>query len=1039
MFRTLLWPMILCLFLSQGIQAQLMLNNPQHINAKSGLPTDNVVSVAKDDLGFIWLATTNGLCRWDGSAVKIFKHNPSDSTGISGNFISRNAFCFDTATHMLLIGTENGLSIFDTHRLTSRNFTLKSDSSATFLKSIHGLYIDRQGDIWMGTDEGVVKFNYLGNSFRVFPFKGSFSQGHPSGAKKVNHVFDIRQDVKNDSVLWLATLSGLVKFNKYRHVFARFIYKTRNSQQVLNTFNKITAHSNRKLYIGTWNADMLIFNTVNETFEKSVGPLTSNKENFYPYPVIPFQQKSSTELWVSTLGGIGSYNTSTASLTKLRSFKNQKGSGFAPNISLIDKDKRMWLSSEYGVFMLYLDKQFFRNYFIKPVDDNHWFLTTSLFEDTNDSKLYIGYARGLGVHYFDLKTNTFHTIHLPESSSNINIVRDILRDATGNLLFLCPGEIFKLSDDKKQLIPLLQNVKPLIELNSMVMDENGKIWVGGVPGGIYSFDAENGRLEPIFFLKKYFEDRGEIAATYQLVIDKQNRIWFRWGETYGYVQPDSEQLHVFEGKEKRTLTCFYTDETDTIWAGTREHGIGYILPDQSAKGVQLLRGSPAINIAGLQKDDHGNFVLLTAAGVEIFPQGKPTATIYNETEGLIKYDSWSNRDPTLPGLLYKLADGRMVIGYRRGLGFFYPDSLHKPAEKFVPYISSLQINGKDIHTKEGLFNLRNLELEHNRNFLTIEYSALSIEDGKDIRTSHQLTGVDESWVNAGQRIVNYSDLKPGNYRFLLKAESISNPANTEQMQLNITLFPPWWKTWWANTLFALVFIAAIFRIYYYNLSRTLERKEASRLKELNTLKSRLYANITHEFRTPLTVIKGMTDDLIENMSEKEQNRFANKLEMIERNSNKLLHLVKQMLDMTKIESGKMKLDLIQSDVISYLQYVLESFQSMADVKNIKLVFYRETDKVVMDYDEDKIFIITSNLLSNAIKFTPQGGKVIFHVKKETTSEKNYLKIKVQDSGIGIDAQHLPHIFDRFYQVDNSATRKGEEPVLDWPLPKNLLS
>ena len=204
------------------------------------------------------------------------------------------------------------------------------------------------------------------------------------------------------------------------------------------------------------------------------------------------------------------------------------------------------------------------------------------------------------------------------------------------------------------------------------------------------------------------------------------------------------------------------------------------------------------------------------------------------------------------------------------------------------------------------------------------------------------------------------------------------------------------------------------------------------------MKSKLYANITHEFRTPLTVIKGMTSEMIDEMGEGEQKQFADKLNMIGRNSDKLLHLVKQMLDMSKIENKKMKLDLIQDNIISYLQYVLESFQSMADAKNIKLVFYHETEQVFMDYDQDKIFKIASNLLTNAIKFTPEAGKIIFHVKKEKIGALENLIIKVRDSGIGIEQNDLPHVFDRFYQVDNSRTRKGEGTGIGLALTKELV-
>jgi len=181
----------------------------------------------------------------------------------------------------------------------------------------------------------------------------------------------------------------------------------------------------------------------------------------------------------------------------------------------------------------------------------------------------------------------------------------------------------------------------------------------------------------------------------------------------------------------------------------------------------------------------------------------------------------------------------------------------------------------------------------------------------------------------------------------------------------------------------------------------------------------------------------MTGEIADMMSKEDLVCCADKITMIDRNSDKLLHLVKQMLDMSKLEEGKMKINMIQDDIVSFLQYVLESFQSMADAKKIKLVFYHETDKVVMDYDQDKIFMIASNLLSNAIKFTPKGGKVIFHVKKETVAHSVRLVMKVQDSGIGISSKDLPHIFDRFFQIDNSLTRKGEGTGIGLALTKEM--
>ena len=223
---------------------------------------------------------------------------------------------------------------------------------------------------------------------------------------------------------------------------------------------------------------------------------------------------------------------------------------------------------------------------------------------------------------------------------------------------------------------------------------------------------------------------------------------------------------------------------------------------------------------------------------------------------------------------------------------------------------------------------------------------------------------------------------------------------------------------------------ARFQLEKSKLVQEQEHKEAERLKELDSLKSRLYTNITHEFRTPLTVIMGMNGQIEGNEKEKE---------LINRNSNNLLQLINQMLDLAKAEEGKLQLDLIQKDIIAYLQYLVESFLSAAESKNIKLTFYTETPRLFMNYDENKIRHIVQNLLSNAIKFTPDNGKIIFHTKLIKQEEAPFLQIKVKDTGIGIASKDLPYVFDRFYQSDNTSTRKEGGTGIGLALTKELIN
>ena len=258
------------------------------------------------------------------------------------------------------------------------------------------------------------------------------------------------------------------------------------------------------------------------------------------------------------------------------------------------------------------------------------------------------------------------------------------------------------------------------------------------------------------------------------------------------------------------------------------------------------------------------------------------------------------------------------------------------------------------------------------------------------------------------------------------------------MEMNILIKSPWWSTNLAYLLYTTILILLGYSIYRFQLSRKIADSESKRLKEVNQLKNTLFTNITHEFRTPLTVIKGMTDSIKSSLKNNEHENLESSLEMIERNSDSLLLLVNEMLDLSKIESGNMELQLIQSDVIPFLKYLSESFSSYAEENQVSLTIYSETDSLIMDFDGNKLTSIVSNLLSNAIKFTPRFGKIIVHINKVNYNEESSLFIKVKDNGIGIPNEELPNIFNRFYQTDTSTIRKHQGTGIGLALTKELV-
>lgn len=241
-----------------------------------------------------------------------------------------------------------------------------------------------------------------------------------------------------------------------------------------------------------------------------------------------------------------------------------------------------------------------------------------------------------------------------------------------------------------------------------------------------------------------------------------------------------------------------------------------------------------------------------------------------------------------------------------------------------------------------------------------------------------------------------------------------------------------------NLFLAIGILVLLTAIAYFIISKKYANKERKRLKEINQLKNALFTNITHEFRTPLTVIKGMTETLKTNFNNKQTENVENSLELIERNSNNLLHLVNEMLDLAKLESGNMTLDLVQSNVIPFLKYLCESFTSYAEDHNINLTIYAEIDELIMDFDGNKLTSVVSNLISNAIKFTPEHGKIIVHINQVFQNKQPYLCIKVKDTGIGISKDKLFTIFNRFYQADATTKRAHEGTGIGLALTKELV-
>ncbi len=462
-----------------------------------------------------------------------------------------------------------------------------------------------------------------------------------------------------------------------------------------------------------------------------------------------------------------------------------------------------------------------------------------------------------------------------------------------------------------------------------------------------------------------------------------------------------------------------------LWVGTKAGGLNRLdkqsgqwkhykkeqgLPDNVMYGI-LAEGAgtspPPLEGAGGRP-----FIWLsTNKGLCRFHVRKETTKHFTAADGL--QDNEFNSSSYL-----KTRDGTMIFGGVKGLTVFHPDSLRFNEHLPLTHIVGLQVNNQ----KFDLSGKSSITLFHDQNLLTFDFAALEFTNPAQNQYRYQLVGVDKDWVPLGNKnSIQFANLAPGTYTFKVLGSNNDGAWSEQPAELQFVIRPPWWASWWAYLLYLALAAAGIWRYYQYLLRQRFAAQERLRLRELDDFKNRFFTNITHEFRTPLTVILGMSERALQDAATRQHPvAIAQPLTLIKRSGENLLRLINQILDLAKLESKTLKMNYIQGDILTYIKYIAESLHSLANAQNLMLRVESEQTKIMMDYDPERFLQIIHNLLSNAIKFTPSGGKVVLRASIDQAGLKNRpsLNLTVTDSGAGIPAEELPHLFERFFQAKN---------------------
>jgi signal transduction histidine kinase/ligand-binding sensor domain-containing protein/DNA-binding response OmpR family regulator len=1012
----------------------------RHISVEQGFSSSQVTSIAQDKNGFLWFGTWKGLNRYDGYEFKVFRHDPKSPASLSDGGIF--ALLSDQSGG-LWVGTSTGLDRFDETTETFTHYVFENKDPATKAQNNNVFYLceDRQGNVWAGCRYGL---------HRVEPKTGKTTSyaNNPNDPVSLSDSRVRALHIAADGTLWVGTAKGLNRFDPGSGKFHRFFPDS--------LFFNIKDGKDGALFLATRSGEYF-FN-----------PATSNilvkcKPEEYP-PV--FVDKNDGASWFFSKNGLTKRWADGRSEEFTYSPNNHDGLNSA-NINLVfqDREGSIWICTDNGLNLLTPDAFRFRHFKHRPNDLNSLShdVVLCVFEG-RDGAIWLG-TMGGGLNRLDPKTGSvrrypFDVPDSPRSTSSGNIFR-VVEDFTGTLWVGLLDKGLDRLDPKTGTFShhRWNDIRDMVSY--FYESKDSVLWIGH-QGGVSRFDRESGDFGFAHYAPEAKKQGGLGVVTG--ILEDHTGAWWVCSNGYYLNRFDPRTMKYERYLPNPSDSCsirsdniqaIYEDRKGRLWVGTMTGLDRYDRKTGRFTHFGLEHGLPDLVIGHLLEDGAGRLWLATGKGIARYDEAANRFYSYDKTDGLSSNESWDFiKSPSTGAFLLATADG---------LTMFHPDSLRpNPTPPPVVFTRFTRYDVRENETVEepGISGKTAVTLSPHEKIFTVEFAALSFRKTEKNRYAYLLEGFNKNWVPLGsKREVSFTHLDPGTYTLRVKA-SIGDPDshrgwNETGASLKIIILPPWYRTWWAYLAYAALLAAAIYFVFkmlknkwLLKMELEMEHREAERLKELDAAKTRLYTNITHEFRTPLTVISGMAEQIREHPAE----TLGAGVDMIKRNSQYLLRLVNQMLDLRKLEVGKMPVDMVNGDVLPFLRYLLESFHSLANSKNIQLHFETELQLLEMDFDADKLQKIVSNLLSNALKFTPVGGKVtlfaglrneergmISHVGSTPITHPSFFVLTISDTGIGTPPEKLPFIFDHFYQVDDTHSRPGEGTGIGLALTKELVN
>ncbi len=998
------------------------------------LSSKEVQSLYQDSDGYIWISTRNGLFQYDGYSMTSYKSNLYYPDLLTSN----NIYCVaEDSLHRLWIGTYNGLNVLDKRIGVVR----KVENEIISRIGISRILVTRDQRILLGTENGLYEYKEKEESFLLF------DQSNTDGVFQNVAVKSLFEDDRGD--VWIGSWGGgLYRYEKKTGKFRK--YPKMNSG---NSAHVVFQDSRRNIWIGTWGAGLQLLHNAYEpekvtwtTFIHDEKRASSISDNLI-YAIS--EDKNTHTLWVGTRSGL-SVLPLDGNRTEKCEFRNYYPDSYENSISgsevaslLCDRQGIMWVGMiGSGVNMVNTRRAQF-NYERLP-EVRRMLNSNSVRSILLDSEglLWLGISTyGFGVKRF--RTGDFiHYGKMPDFMpySGISTTMSIMQSPSSGHIWIGiynggAYEVDKHAPVGKRVKHHTHSNVPWI-CNSCIYhiceDSRRNLWFATKAG--VSMRAADGTPVRIDSLTVGAVPLSGMVAMH-LAEGSGDEMWMA-SSTYGVVRikgsGTSLKNYVLSGYSiangklnSSYANCIYKDNKGRIWAGTSGSGLNlYDVVEDRFLPMHKSWNLPGDAVVSIQSDKKGNLWLGTNVGLLqlTIPDDLQEVTyrLYTTSDGL--QDNIFNR-----GVSFVAPDGEMFFGGHRGYNNFYPDKLQEPSLSFPVVITDIKIHNRSwkSFSDEERAEISGLSprftdeivLNYKRNNFSVEFSALEYANPERNQYAYKLEGFDAGWqyTDASKRFAYYNNLKSGTYTFYVKASNSNGIFGGEVRKLKVVILPPFWKTWWAYTLYIISISGIFWYIFLIVRNRIrlrnalhLREMEQAKAEEINHAKLQFFTNITHELLTPLTIISASVDELKQSAP-----AYKEQYNVMTHNINRLIRLLQQILEFRKAETGNLKLKVSQGDLVQFVHRSVDGFRPLMKKKEIHFTIQSDANECLVFFDPDKLDKILYNLLSNASKYNRAGGKV--RIEIEHDEAEGTVRIMVKDNGPGISKEAQKDLFKRFYE------------------------